>query len=121
MDEKIIIRQEDAVVTLTINEPKTLNALNRTLLEELDRAFDALIQNESIRVVIITGAERSFVAGANIQEMAEMNYEKGKSFGEFGASVFRKIETFPKPVIAAVNGFALSGGWAIGSRPNTRA
>ncbi len=110
MDGKIIIRQEGAVAILTINEPKTLNALNRNILRELDKAFDVLAGDDSVRAVILTGTERSFVAGADIQEMADMDYERGKAFGEFGAALFLKIETFAKPVIAAVNGFALGGG-----------
>ncbi|MDD3789768.1 MAG: enoyl-CoA hydratase-related protein, partial [Petrimonas sp.] len=108
--EKIIIQKENHVATVTINEPDKLNALNTQILNELNSAFDILAADTDVRVIIITGADRSFVAGANIQEMAGMNYEEAKAFGEFGSSVFRKIETCPQPVIAAVNGFALGGG-----------
>lgn len=107
---KIILQKEGAIATVTINEPEKLNALNSEILRELNVAFDKLADDNDIRVVIITGADRSFVAGANIKEMAEMDYQQAKTFGEFGSSVFRKIETCPKPVIAAVNGFALGGG-----------
>lgn len=107
---KIILQKEGTIATVTINEPEKLNALNSEILRELNVAFDELADDNDIRVVIITGADRSFVAGANIKEMAEMDYQQAKTFGEFGSSVFRKIETCPKPVIAAVNGFALGGG-----------
>lgn len=109
-EQKIIIQKENHVATITIKEPKTLNALNSNLLQELDKAFDSLMNDKEVRVIILTGADRSFVAGANIQEMAAMNYDEAKVFGAKGASVFRKIETCPQPVIAAVNGFALGGG-----------
>ncbi len=109
-EQKIIIQKENYIATVTINEPKTLNALNSGILQELDTAFDALAADKEIRVIILTGADRSFVAGANIGEMSGLNYEEAKVFGAKGASVFRKIETCPQPVIAAVNGFALGGG-----------
>ncbi len=109
-EKKIIIQKENRIATVTINEPDKLNALNTQILSELNSAFDMLAADTDVRVIIITGAERSFVAGANIQEMADMNYEEAKVFGSKGASVFRKIETCPQPVIAAVNGFALGGG-----------
>lgn len=108
--EKIIIQKENHIATVTINEPDKLNALNTQILNELNSAFDILAADTDVRVIIITGADRSFVAGANIQEMAGMNYEEAKVFGAKGAAVFRKIETCPQPVIAAVNGFALGGG-----------
>ncbi|MDO5665801.1 MAG: enoyl-CoA hydratase-related protein [Bacteroidia bacterium] len=108
--KKIIIQKENHIATITINEPEKLNALNTQILSELNSAFDMLATDADVRVIIITGAERSFVAGANIQEMAEMNYEEAKVFGAKGAAVFRKIETCPQPVIAAINGFALGGG-----------
>ena len=109
-EQKIIIQKENHIATVTINEPKTLNALNSKLLEELGAAFDMLANDAEVRVIILTGAERAFVAGANIQEMSGLNYDQAKVFGAKGASVFRKIETCPQPVIAAVNGFALGGG-----------
>lgn len=108
--EKIIIQKNNHIATVTINEPDKLNALNTQILSELDSAFDLLAADTDVRVIIITGADRSFVAGANIQEMAGMNYEEAKVFGAKGAAIFRKIETCPQPVIAAVNGFALGGG-----------
>lgn len=99
----------EQVCTLTISAPKSLNALNSNLLKEMDDFLSNL--DPDIRVLIITGdGEKSFVAGADISEMQPLNAEEGERFGAAGASVFRKIETLPIPVIAAVNGFALGGG-----------
>lgn len=103
------IDQKDAICTLTISAPKTLNALNSTILGELDDFVSNI--DPSVRVLIVTGdGEKSFVAGADISEMAHLNEEEGFAFGKRGADVFRKIEILPIPVIAAVNGFALGGG-----------
>lgn len=95
---------------MTINRPKALNALNEEVLKDLDAAFDA-VDLETTRAIIITGAgEKSFVAGADIGAMSKMTKAEGENFGKFGNDIFRKIETFPIPVIAAINGFALGGG-----------
>lgn len=95
---------------ITINRPKALNALNEEVLKDIEAAFDAVDLSE-IRAIIVTGAgEKSFVAGADIAAMSTMTKEQGEAFGKFGNDIFRKIETFPVPVIAAVNGFALGGG-----------
>lgn len=107
---KVIVSQEDHIGLVTINAPETLNALNSTILQELDEAFGALLANKEIRVIVLTGAGRSFVAGADISEMADKDYEQAKEFGARGAAVMRKIEAGSKPVIAAINGFALGGG-----------
>ena len=107
--EYLKIDLADAVCTLTISAPKSLNALNSNLLKEMDDFLTNL--DHGIRVLIITGdGEKSFVAGADISEMQPLNAGEGERFGAIGASVFRKIETLPIPVIAAVNGFALGGG-----------
>ena len=91
------------VAVITINRPKALNALNEDVLKDIEAAFDAVDLSE-IRAIILTGAgEKSFVAGADIAAMSVMTKEQGND-------IFRKIETFPVPVIAAVNGFALGGG-----------
>lgn len=101
---------EGHVGIITINRPKALNALNEDVLKDIEAAFDAVNLSE-IRAIIITGAgEKSFVAGADIAAMSTMTKEQGEAFGKFGNDIFRKIETFPVPVIAAVNGFALGGG-----------
>lgn len=105
----IKIEQKEAVTVLTISAPKSLNALNSTVLQELGDAVSNLAPET--RALIITGdGEKSFVAGADISEMANLNVPQGQTFGNRGAMVFRKIETLPIPVIAAVNGFALGGG-----------
>ena len=99
----------DGVCTLAISAPKSLNALNSNLLKELDDFLDHL--GADTRVLIITGdGEKAFVAGADISEMQNLTEPEGVTFGKLGAQVFRKIETLPIPVIAAVNGFALGGG-----------
>ncbi len=108
--EFIVYEQDGFVGTITINRPKALNALNSQVLEELNAALDQ-VDLENTRCLIITGAgEKSFVAGADIGEMSSLTKEEGEAFGKKGNDVFRKIETFPIPVIAAVNGFALGGG-----------
>lgn len=102
--------QEGYVGIVTINRPKALNALNEEVLKDLEAVFDSIDQ-DTVRAVILTGAgEKSFVAGADIAAMSTMTKEQGEAFGKYGNDIFRKIETFPIPVIAAVNGFALGGG-----------
>lgn len=102
--------QDGFVATVTINRPKALNALNEEVLKDLKEVFEN-IDKESVRAIIITGAgDKSFVAGADIGAMSTMTKEQGEAFGKFGNDIFRMIETFPIPVIAAVNGFALGGG-----------
>ena len=98
------------IAKITMNRPKALNALNSEVLDELDKCLDEIKANNDLRVLIITGEGRSFIAGADIKEMSELTGLEAKSFGNKGLSVFRKIETLPIPVIAAVNGFALGGG-----------
>lgn len=101
---------EGMVGIVTIDRPKALNALNSTVLEELDSVINAVDTN-AVRCLIITGAgEKSFVAGADIGEMSNLSVAEGEAFGKKGNDIFRKIETLPIPVIAAVNGFALGGG-----------
>ena len=98
------------VAVLTIDRPKALNALNSAVLEELDAAISA-IDLDAVRALVITGSgDKSFVAGADIGEMSTLTKAEGEAFGKKGNDVFRKIETLPIPVIAAVNGFALGGG-----------
>lgn len=107
---KLIIEKKEKVCIVSINNPQTLNALNSAVLEELDRAFSEIAADDGISAVILTGAGKAFVAGADISQMSTMNAAQGKAFGEYGAAVFRKIELLDKPVIAAVNGYALGGG-----------
>ncbi len=101
---------EGRIAIITINRPEALNALNEDVLKDLKAAFENVDQNE-IRAIILTGAgEKSFVAGADIAAMSTMTKQQGEVFGKFGNDIFRMIETFPIPVIAAINGFALGGG-----------
>lgn len=99
----------EGIGILTISSPATLNALNTTILGELNAFIDELDTNTT-RVLIITGEGKAFVAGADIAQMSNLNAEEGYQFGKFGATVFKKIEDLPIPIIAAVNGFALGGG-----------
>ncbi|MBO5610141.1 MAG: enoyl-CoA hydratase/isomerase family protein [Eubacterium sp.] len=113
MAEFVTYEQDGFVGIITINRPKALNALNSQVLEELDETFKA-VDLESTRALILTGAgDKSFVAGADIGEMSTLTKAEGEAFGKKGNDIFRMIETFPIPVIAAVNGFALGGGCEI--------
>ena len=95
---------------ITINRPEALNALNSAVLDDLSAVLDSVDQ-EAVRAIVITGAgDKSFVAGADIGEMSTLTKAEGEAFGKKGNDVFRKIETFPIPVIAAINGYALGGG-----------
>ena len=108
--ENLIFKREGNIGILSINTPKALNALNTQVLCELDKAIDMIENDEDIHILIITGEGRAFVAGADIAEMKEMNSKEARQFAKNGLGVFRKIELMEKPVIAAVNGFALGGG-----------
>ncbi len=111
--EYILYEQKGNYAIITINREKALNALNSTVLEELDKTLDEVNLDE-VRALILTGAgQKSFVAGADIGEMSTLTKAEGEAFGKKGNDVFRKLETFPIPVIAAVNGFALGGGCEI--------
>ena len=111
--EFVVYEQKGAVGIVTISREKALNALNSTVLEELDATFDAINLDE-VRCVILTGAgQKSFVAGADIGEMSSLTKAEGEAFGKKGNDVFLKIENFPVPVICAINGFALGGGCEI--------
>ncbi len=110
--ENIIVEIQGNAAIITINRPKQLNALNKLTIEEIHNALSGLIEKENIRGVVVTGAgEKAFVAGADIKEFAHFNNEEGKELARSGQEkLFDFIEKFPKPVIAAVNGFALGGG-----------
>lgn len=112
MDYKNLLFEEvNNIAKVTINRPGKLNALNNETLTELNKLFDYIREVKTISVVIITGAgEKAFVAGADINELSALDNISGNEFSLFGQSVFNKIEKLNKPVIAAVNGFALGGG-----------
>ena len=102
--------QKGHVAILTIDRPEALNALTADVLRDLGEAMDAVEANDEAYVVILTGAGRSFVAGADIGEMKPLTAVEGKAWGNAGNDVFLKVENCTKPVIAAINGFALGGG-----------
>jgi enoyl-CoA hydratase len=109
--DTLLVDREGPVVLVTLNRPKALNALNRRLLGELSQLVDELGDDAASRAIVITGAgDRAFAAGADITEIAELSQEAARAFATFGQSVFARLETLGKPVIAAVNGFALGGG-----------
>lgn len=108
--ESLLLKKDGHIGILSINRPNALNALNSTVLEDLNNAISFIEKDKDIHVLIITGEGRSFVAGADIGEMKGLNPGEARDFAEKGLSVFRKIELMEKPVIAAVNGFALGGG-----------
>ena len=102
---------ENGIYTITINRPDKLNALNKTVMVELSAAIDEVYQNAEIKSAIITGAgPKAFVAGADISEFIGLNKEEGMALAKKGQDLFFKIENCYKPIIAAVNGFALGGG-----------
>lgn len=106
----VIHNQESGIHTVTINNPDNLNALNGKIIKTLKEVFAKIKDDDSVKVVILTGSGRAFVAGADIAEMADMDPVQGMAFGEMGSKLFKEIEEFPVPVIAAINGFALGGG-----------
>jgi enoyl-CoA hydratase len=109
--DNLLIERDEATAIVTINRPKVLNALNTQTLDELRRAILELKQDEGVRVVILTGAgEKSFVAGADINELAVQTPTSGREHALAGQHVLDLIENMGKPVIAAINGYALGGG-----------
>ena len=109
--ENILYEKKGGIAYITVNRPKVLNALNRKTVEELDHALLDARDDAGVRVLILTGAgEKSFVAGADISELARETPVKGKEFSLYGQSVFHLLETMGKPSICAINGFALGGG-----------
>ena len=111
MDLKnIIVEKKDGIALVKMNRPKALNALNSETLDELRVVFDDINADSDINVAIVTGEGRSFVAGADISEMASLDAVAAKNFMKKGLTTFRLIEKCSKPVIAAINGFALGGG-----------
>ena len=108
--ENIKIELEQNILTVTMNRPKALNALNNQTLDELQKITDMINEDNNIYGVIITGEGRGFVAGADIVQMRPYKSEQGRDYAGYAQDTFNKIEAITKPVIAAVNGFALGGG-----------
>jgi len=109
--KNLLVEIKETIALVTINRPDKLNALSKETLQELDNVFSQFKTDNNVDCVIITGAgEKAFVAGADISELSKQEGKSGEKFAEFGQSVFNKIENLGKPVIAAVNGFALGGG-----------
>lgn len=111
MYDTLLTSLDSGIFTVTINRPDKLNALNKDVFRDLNKALDEISSNSEIRSVIITGAgPKAFVAGADISEFASLNLEQAKALAKAGQETFFRIERSPKPVIACVNGFALGGG-----------
>lgn len=109
--ESLLFEADGEIAIVTINRPEKLNALNETVISELDACFEDLASDESVRGVIITGAgSKAFVAGADISQFPTLTRDDAVAFAKKGQHVFSRIEKMPKPVVAAVNGFALGGG-----------
>ena len=109
--ENILLEKQDRIATITVNRPDRLNALNAGTVEELEQAFRAVAADEAVLGVVVTGAgEKAFVAGADIGELSRMGPIDGIAVSRAGQDAFRFLETMGKPVIAAVNGYALGGG-----------
>lgn len=108
----LLLSVENSVATITINRPKSLNALNKETIQELSSALDEVESNADVRVVILTGSgEKAFVAGADIKEFADFDTTQGQELAKKGQdSLFNKVENLSKPIIAAINGYALGGG-----------
>lgn len=108
--ENLLYEKKDQVGIITFNRPQVLNALNIGVLKDLDHCLTWISLQEDVKVIIITGLGKAFVAGADIGQMSALNSDQAKEFSQLGSRVFRKLEEISKPVIAAVNGFALGGG-----------
>ena len=110
MSQHLTLAVEERIAVLTVNRPDKLNALNANVIRELGTAIEELGERDDVAGVILTGAGRAFVAGADISELAGLSAVVGQRLARRGQEVFRRFERSPKPVIAAVNGFALGGG-----------
>ena len=108
--QSVTLAASGGIATLTVNRPDKLNALNAATMRELGQAINEVRDREDIRGLIVTGAGRAFIAGADISELANENAVSARKLAMEGQRIFRLFETSPKPIIAAVNGFALGGG-----------
>src|SRR6202790_309604 len=113
--ENIVYEVKGSIAYITMNRPKVMNALNRKTVEELNTAFHAAKEDVTVKGIILTGAgEKAFIAGADIAELSAIDGEQAGEFSKKGQEVLLFIEALGKPVVAAVNGFALGGGWETG-------
>ncbi len=111
MNVKILsIHNYDGILTVTISRPEALNALNTSFFDEMDHLLDEITRDDSVKVILLSGEGKAFVAGADIAEMVDKNSDEGTQFSLRGQNVFRKMEQLDKPFIAVINGFALGGG-----------
>jgi enoyl-CoA hydratase len=101
---------EEGIAMVTISRPKAMNALNTAFFDEMNSLLDELNSNENVKVMVLTGEGKAFVAGADIAEMVGKDQSEGQAFSKYGQETFQRIESMPFPVIAAINGFALGGG-----------
>ncbi len=108
--QQLELEQNGPVLIISINRPQAMNALNTRFFEEMNLVLDAEANQAEVKAIIITGLGKAFVAGADISEMVDKNQEEGAAFSSFGQATFNRIENYEKPIIAAVNGFALGGG-----------
>ena len=112
MDYKtLLFTKEETIALITLNRPEKLNALNHLTLQELNQVFELIAEDDQIKGVLLGAAGgKAFVAGADISEIRSLSLEKGKEFARFGQEIFSRIEHFPKPVVALIDGYALGGG-----------
>lgn len=109
--QSLLVEKQDGIAFITINRPAALNALNETTICELNKVTEEIEKDSAVFAVILTGSgEKAFVAGADITELRQVTALQAREFSKYGQSVFNRIENLPKPVIAAVNGYALGGG-----------
>src|SRR3972149_5048180 len=109
--QNLLFNLSNGILTITVNRPDKLNALNKLTVQEIGQAIQEAKANAEVKAIIITGSGvKGFVAGADISEFVGLSAEQGKAMAKAGQDVFKSIEDCPKPVIAAVNGFALGGG-----------
>jgi enoyl-CoA hydratase len=111
MYQSLLVQVENGICTITVNRPDKLNAINKTVMDELSMAIDDVYNNKAVKSAIITGSgTKAFIAGADISEFLGLTHQEGRDLSHKGQHIFSKIENSPKPVVAAVNGFALGGG-----------
>lgn len=111
MDYKILkVNVADGIAVVTISRPEALNALNTRFFQEMDSLISEMSPRKDVKVLVITGEGKAFVAGADIAEMVQKTQDEAREFSKQGQKIFRKLELLPQPVIAAINGFALGGG-----------